>query len=385
MASNNGRTSAQRRSRRVKTRLVQDAAEFIGLYVIVTDAQRIVIALWAIHTHLVQHVEQTPYLSITSPDPECGKSRLLEVLHELVARPWMAVRPSEAVAYRNINDRRPTLLLDEVDTLFSPRQEGQHEGLRAILDAGHRRGATVPRAADFGKRVEEFSPFCAKALAGIGSLPDSVARRSVYVRLQRKRKDEEVARFKRRDVAPVAAALRERMAAWAKSNGKRIGVARPDMPQDLSDRMEESCEVLVAIADACGCGDTARAALVELLAGGSRLDTHDAFRVRLLKDLRDVWADRERADGRRVRAISTADLLTALHAIEDGPWQRFYGRPFEANDLASLLRQYNVAPTTVKVRGRAIKGYKRDAMFDVFERYVGNAGNGGNGDLREGA
>lgn len=377
-------TSSARRTRHKRTLLVEDVAAFIGRYVIVSDAQRMVIALWAIHTHLVQHVEQTPYLSITSPDPECGKSRLLEVLQELVARPWMAVRPSEAVAYRNINDRRPTLLLDEVDTLFSPRQEGQHEGLRAILDAGHRRGATVPRSADFGKRVEEFSPYCAKALAGIGSLPDSVARRAIYIRLQRKRKDETVERFIRRDVAPVAAALREQAAAWAAQNGKKIGAARPEMPEQLSDRMQEGCESLVAIADACGCGETARAALVELLATGGRLDTHDAFRVRLLKDLHEIWTERERKDGRRARAISTADLLTALHQIDDGPWHRFYGRQLEANDLASLLRQYNVTPTTVKVRGRAIKGYKRDHMMDVFERYVGDGGNAGNGNPGEG-
>ena len=92
------RRSGQRRPPEGQA-LLDEVMAFLARYVVMTDAQRLVIALWIVHTHLVQHVEQTPYLSITSPDPECGKSRLLEVLNQLVARPWMTVRPSEAVAY----------------------------------------------------------------------------------------------------------------------------------------------------------------------------------------------------------------------------------------------------------------------------------------------
>jgi hypothetical protein len=354
--------------------------------VIATDAQRLVLALWVVHTHLVRQIEQTPYLSITSPDPECGKSRLLEVLDQLVARPWMVARPSEAVAYRKIDSLMPTLLLDEVDTIFHPKQAGQHEGLRAILDAGHRRGVTVDRSADFGRSFQQFSPYCAKALAGIGALPDTVAKRSIYIRLQRKRKDEEVEKFRRRDVEPPAAALRAQVAAWAKTNGKKIGDARPDMPEGLSDRMEDGCECLVAIADACGCGRAARDALVELLASGTRLDSHEAFKTRLLADLKDIWTERERP-GRRELAMFTEDMLNALLKIDEGPWRKFYGHELDATDLAALLRPYGVSPTTVNVRGHRAKGYRRAALWDVFERYVtdesdataGNEVTGGNG------
>jgi hypothetical protein len=352
-----------------------------------TDAQRTAVALWVIHSHLVEHCAQTPYLSITSPDKQCGKSRLLDVLNQLVARPWLVAMPSEAVVYRYIEAYKPTLLLDEVDAIFAPQQAAQHEGLRALINAGNRRGAKVPRALNGGADLIEFSTFCAKALAGIGSLPDTIADRSIYIRLQRKKQDEVVERWHSRDVEPAGTALRDQVAAWAKKHGKQIGAARPDMPTQLSDRMAEGCESLVATADVLGCGDRARQALVELLAG-VRLDTHEVFRARLLTDLRDIWSARERTAGRPIRGLSTVKLLAALCAIEDGPWASYYGRTLEPKDLATLLRPYEVEPKPIRgpsrrvdgeiVKGKVEKGYKRADLYDVFARYVNDDPSGGN-------
>src|SRR6266536_2879762 len=117
----------------------------IARYLVLSPEQRTVVALWIIHTHAVQHFEQTPYLSVTSPEKQCGKSRLLEVLELLVARPWMVVAPSEAVLYRHIDATTPTLLLDEVDTIFNPRMQDRYEPHRTLLNSGHRRAIRVPR------------------------------------------------------------------------------------------------------------------------------------------------------------------------------------------------------------------------------------------------
>src|SRR5262245_27743805 len=77
-------------------------------WLVLSDKQFTVVALWIIHTHAVQSFDQTPYLAITSPDKQCGKSRLLEVLELLVPEPWQAITPSEAVFYRYINAYSPT-------------------------------------------------------------------------------------------------------------------------------------------------------------------------------------------------------------------------------------------------------------------------------------
>ena len=337
-----------------------------------TDHQVLVVALWIIHTHCIAHVVQTPYLSISSPDSECGKSRLMEVLEVLVRKAWMVIRPSDAVAYRYIDAATPTLLLDEFDTIFNAQNERFHEGLRAIIDAGHRRGAQVPRAADFGRSVEHFSPFCAKALAGIGNLPETIARRSIYVRLARKTNSEEIERFIRRDVEPEALAIRRRLATWAGKHGRKLGDARPGMPDQLSDRMQEGCEFLVAIADTLAVGEDARTALVELLTG-ERLDNQETIRTRLLRDLKAIWDRREaKREGKPVIGIATHDLIRSLVAIEEAPWGDYYGRgSIDPHDIANLLRHYGIGPKNIKFTdGSVRKGYRRDDMYAAWDRYL---------------
>src|SRR4051794_26175807 len=90
----------------VKSELVLDLMTFIRTYVVMSPAQILVTALWVIHTHCFEHAEQTPYLSVTSPERRCGKSRLLEVLALLVHKPWNTIIPSEAVLYRRIHSYR---------------------------------------------------------------------------------------------------------------------------------------------------------------------------------------------------------------------------------------------------------------------------------------
>ena len=74
---------------------------------------------------------------------ESGKTRLLEVLELLVREPLPTANISDAALFRVIDERQPTLLVDEVDAIFgrkSPRDE-----LRGIINAGYRRGATTHR------------------------------------------------------------------------------------------------------------------------------------------------------------------------------------------------------------------------------------------------
>lgn len=357
--------------KRAKRTLIDEVVTFIRRYVVMTDEQALVVAVWILHTHCVDHIEQTPYLSITSPDSECGKSRLMEVLDKLCRASWMVIRPSDAVAYRYIDKVMPTLLLDEVDTIFSPQSARFHEGLRAIVDAGHRRGAKVVRAADFGRSVDYFRPFCPKALAGIGGLPDTIARRSIYVRLARKKGDEHVERFLARQVDPLAKPLKRKIEQWAKTNGERVGEARPHMPEALSDRMQEGCESLVAIGDLIGRGDDVREALLSLLTG-ERLDNHETKRLRLLRDMREVWEAEEARRGKKVRGLPTAVLIQRLCGIEESPWRDYYKHgPIEPQELASLLRHYGVKPRNLKMPGGKVpKGYRRDELQEVWDRYL---------------
>src|SRR5215469_4967765 len=153
---NNRKGASVKKRRKRRSPLVSDLTKFIRSYVVMTEAQTLTVALWAIHTHCFYAFQQTPYLAVTSPEKQCGKSRLLEVVNLLVHEPWMAVMPSEAVLYRKIHLSAPTLLLDEVDTIFNVSTGDRYEGHRAVLNAGHRAGMRVPRCVGQNGTMEEF-------------------------------------------------------------------------------------------------------------------------------------------------------------------------------------------------------------------------------------
>lgn len=351
--------------------LVTEVMKFLRQFVVMSDAQTLVTALYVAHTHLFEVCEQTPYLSITSPLPKCGKSRLMEVLDLVVARPWMIVSPSDAVLFRQVDAVCPTLLWDEIDTVFAPKAAQYHEDQRALLDQGHRRYGKVPR---FIGKVVEFSVFCPKVLAGIGALPDTIASRSIPIRLQRRKSDEPIARFFRRDVKPEGDELYERLSDWADEFAGKIEAARPDMPRELDDRMQEGCESLVAIADVMGCGQEARAALVELLSA-ERVDSHETMRVKLLRDVKAV------CEARKIEvAITTADLLRGLHGLPESAWgsARYYGRDLNDKDLADNLSHFGVRPRLIKrrwskgVEPSAQRGYRlSDCLTRQGQHIVG--------------
>jgi len=347
--------------------LIPDLMAFIRRYVVMDEAKLIISALWAIHTHCAPQFEQTPYLAVTSPEKQCGKSRFMEVMQLLVYRPWMTILPTEAVVFRKVHNDRPTLLLDETDAIFQLKNGDKYEGLRAMLNAGHRNGATVPRCIGAKAQIANFRVYCPKMLAGIGTLPDTVADRAVPIRLQRKTRDETVKRFFKREAEPEAERLVERIEAFVDAAGDTLGDARPAMPEELSDRMQEGCEPLIAIADRLRVGPAGRDALVELLSG-ERLDSQETVRLRLLRDLKTIFDSHPAR-----RAAFTESLLDALHEMEESGWQHYYGHEFDARDLSNLLRHYDVQSTTVRQRGVAKprKGYKRDRLEPVWARYLG--------------
>ena len=102
-------------------------------------------ALWLAHTWRMDEWESTPRLAFMSPEKGSGKTRALEVSQRLVPR---GVRVSQAttgyVLAQVSQDPPPTLLYDEIDTVYGSKAKG-NEDLRALLNAGHRRGATAGR------------------------------------------------------------------------------------------------------------------------------------------------------------------------------------------------------------------------------------------------
>ena len=132
----------------------------------------------------------------------------------------------------------------------------------------------------------------------------------------------------------------------------------------VEDRAADTWAPLVAIADLAG-GDwpkRARKAAKNFNGIAEEASATEKLATRLLADLRDIFGDWESLHG--------ATILTALHKLEEAPWSDYYGRLLNANDLAKLLKPYGITSKDVKISGTNLKGYSRDVLWDVWQRYL---------------
>jgi hypothetical protein len=323
--------------------------------------------LWVAHTHLVDSFESTPRLAHLSPEPGSGKTRALEVLELLVPRPLHAINATPAALFRKVSDEAgpPTILFDEIDTVFGPKAK-DNEDIRGMLNAGHRRGATALRCVIRGKviEVEEFPAYCAVALAGLGDLPDTIMTRSVVIKMRRRSATETVQPFRHRVHADEGHALGEAVAEWAATVADTIRHAWPEMPDGIEDRPADVWEPLLAVADAAG-GDwpaRGRQAAVALVAQAAERPA--TLGVKLLSDLRDIF------DRLGVAALPTAQILSELCELELSPWSTLRGEPLTARGLAKFLRQYDVTSRVIRVGSSTPSGYRRSDLHDPWSRYL---------------
>ncbi len=73
------------------------------------------VALWALHTWVINTFDTPPYLLIVSQEPGAGKTRLLEALAYVVRRPWITSGSTHTAMFRKIDQEQPTVLVDELD------------------------------------------------------------------------------------------------------------------------------------------------------------------------------------------------------------------------------------------------------------------------------
>ena len=157
----------------------------IRRFCILPDAAYLPLATWAVATHVPLAFDAFPYIALLSPVKRCGKTRAMEVLELLCAKPQRVTTVSSASLFRTMEDM-PTLLLDEVEALRNSRPSDTSQAVLAILNAGHRKGATVTRCVPPDWNVQHFPVYGPKVFAAIGGLTDTLADRSIRVAMQRK-------------------------------------------------------------------------------------------------------------------------------------------------------------------------------------------------------
>jgi hypothetical protein len=353
--------------------LLDEICVFVRKYISFTsEAQPVVIALWIVHTWFVDCFEFTPYLHVFSPTRSCGKSHLLECIAKLVRNVLSTVSLTVAALFRTIEQDQPTLLIDEVDTIFGKGNE--NEELRAILNAGFERGSKVRRCVGPNHDLKDFAVFCPKALAGIGRLPDTVSDRCIPIHLIAKKKSDKVQRFRKREVnvQGQAAALEEYSQKPEIAEALRNG--RAEVPE-ISDRQNDIAEGLIVIADLAGGDwpDKVRKSLIQLFSAKEEDNTG----VQLLASCRVAFRD---AEGNDLDRIATKDLLEKLIEEETGtPWAHWWENDLNktppnvrgpAARIAGLLRPFGIKAEVIKLPdNKTARGYLRKDFEDNWNRY----------------
>lgn len=335
-----------------------------------TEAAYVAVALWDAHAHLLDCFDSTPRIAFLSPEPGSGKSRALEIVETLVPRPMVAVNASAAALFRAVSgpDGRPTILFDEIDTVFGPKA-GDNEELRGFINAGHRRTGVTYRCVGDTQTVTPFPSYSAVAVAGLGSLPDTILTRAVIIRMRRRARNETIEPFRARINEQEGHALRDRLAQWAEQARDTIAGAWPEMPEGVSDRPADVWEGLLSIADAAG-GDWPRRARESCVAlvEASRANDKGSLGIRLLTDLRDhvlIGVDR----------LPTIAILDRLNSLDDAPWADLNGKPLDNRRLSKMLGEYMTADNdpigsrNIRTAGGVLKGFFTKDLEDAWARY----------------
>lgn len=352
--------------------LLDDVRMFLSRFVAFpSSAAAVATTLWTAHAHLIDASDNSPRLALLSPEPGSGKTRTLEVLDLLTPQAMHSLSASPAAIFRTLNVEQPTLLMDECDAIFNRRgsSDDGSEDLRALLNAGHRKGATIPRCVGPRHDVVKFPVYAAVALAGLGDLPDTLMSRSIIIRMRRRAPGERVEPFRRRLHELDGVNLNGRLAEWTNSVRFDIADAWPQMPAGVEDRPADVWEPLLAIADAAGghWPDTARSACVELCKVAESREA--SLGVRLLTDLRKVFGTDDR--------LATETVLQRLHKLDEAPWADLRGKSLDARGLARRLTPYGVRSHQFRDDGDKVRGYSiagdgdgEGGLYDPWQRYL---------------
>jgi hypothetical protein len=332
-----------------------------------SDAARYAVVAWVAHCHAVDAFDSTPRLAVLSPEKGSGKTRVMEVIELHVPNPMLTVNVSAAALFRKVAEPGvTTVLLDEADTYLGVRVAKEHEDIRGLVNAGHRRGAKAMRAAIGAKgvKVEEFDAFAPVALAGIGDLPDTIIDRSVVIAMRRRRADETVEPFRWRKAERAAEHLRGELTEWANGAVADLEDVEPDMPPGIVDRPADVWEPLIVIGDAAGepWSTRIRSAAVEL--NQLRAERDPSLGIQLLRDCRRVFT----AAG--VDRLPTEQLVDGLVALDDAPWGDLRGKSLDARGLARRIAKYEVKPRQHRFGDDTRKGYLTEDFHDAWARYL---------------
>jgi hypothetical protein len=346
--------------------LLAGLESFLTRYASLPPGMALVLGLYSAMTHCFERFDALPYLAVTSPTKGCGKTRALELLSMLCARPRSTVGVTPAALFRVTDKEKPTLFVDESESLSGKSEKS--EAIREIANAGYKRGLTVMRCEPRkgGKyELKHFDVFSPKVFALIGRLPATLTDRSIEIRMQRSRR--RLARYRRANVEPEGRGLHDQIKAWVAAHKEEIkGWYLGHDLDSLDGRNEELWLPLFAV---CHVMAPERTRELETIAcecaGRKQADDSDEVALNLLRDIRAIFQACPNDEA------PSAELCEVLNANSELPYITWnIGQGIRPHDLARRLHPFGVRPRNLRLGEQVRKGYARKDFEAAWEGYL---------------
>lgn len=332
--------------------LIDALRGWINRYCGVTPAQSLVLAIWALHTHVYEKLTRTsPYLEITGVSGS-GKTTIMEALG-IISRGSLlltTIRTLALARYITNNNAEVTIFIDEAERLRSSAANDQ----RSMLASGYREGGK--HLVTNGDETKLWDVYCPKAFASTATMTSVLHNRAISIWAERRKTAASLSLERERAEATAAEILAHFDTAQFKAK-----IMQADWL--VSERDAEIWTPLVSLALSLGANkatmDELIAASVDLSSLRGVIRTMDqkteddsakerSYAARLIRDSVSVFHDGEDRILARV-------LVERLHALPSAPWRSYNRQGLNEISLAHLLGAVGV-PTSTQIQIRVAKG-----------------------------
>ena len=336
--------------------LVEEIEDRLERHIVMPSESRLSIALWVASSYCYDSFRIFPRMVIHSPEKRCGKTTTMEIIDAIVNKGILASNCSSAAVFRVIEEYAPTLIIDEADSFLK-----DNEALRGIINSSHtKKAAFVIRCEGDSHQTKKYSTWAPIVLGGIKRVADTIEDRSIVIELQRKLSAESVERLPV-DLDEVLLPLRRKLTRWRNDNFGILKTIDPSLPDVGNDRAADNWFPMFALAEMMGSEMLERTTLAFINIESQ--EKSETLGTTLLADIKKCFEERN------VDRIWTRDLIAALTAMEERPWETWKGG-FTSRVLSNLLKDFGVKSADIRMGGSVSKGYDLEKFEDAFRRYL---------------
>lgn len=193
------------------------------------EGRLVVLSLWTMLTYAYPAWSSFPYLSLGGALGS-GKSTVCDVIERIAFKPTKSSSMTTSCLFRIIDADGGTLILDESESLKDKTPEAAEK--RSILNGGYQKTGRVHRSEPSGDSFmpKPYFAYSPKVIAGISSLPTTIASRSIRIMMFKAGKDSEKPRHRLDSKKELFENISDDLHAFALSYGHRF----LDMAGDMS-------------------------------------------------------------------------------------------------------------------------------------------------------